>query len=544
MSNKKQKMQLSIKKEISVTLLFTALFLIGGLIHVVMGPWDFTSCIAQIYYSTLVLIWAVTINYRIVNRKVRQLMLLTAALFMLAFFLQMCRYRIFEDFLTASRYFWYGYYITIISVPVLFLFVVLHLHLQENEKPKRGWFLMLIPSLALIILTMTNDLHQLIFVFISGTNGQSGTYSHGMLFYAIYVWVIGVLILSLVLAIKQCHIPSIGKKLWMPLYFAAFGILDVLSMFDIPKIAGVSVWIFIECLAMVIIGMEEACIQLGLIPANSSYQMIVNHSNKPFIISDGEGVPVYMTEAAKEMFQRDDNIQILQKPISGGNVSWAVDLTDINELNKKLKKTTASIESRNELLKTENSLKEEQARLTARNTLYNRITEIVSPQINSIESLLEDNIDDSGLAKIAFLNAYIKRRSNMELLKSDLMHFPTEELASAIRESCEYLKLCGVNAMLHVIPECELSADTQLFFYEAFQVVTENCLDKLKILLVNITMHSSLPLLRMTLKTSEIDIDSIKNKLSVNKQIIVSSTEDDVDEITITIAYPEGETVT
>lgn len=536
-------MQIGSRKEISVTVLFTALFLLGGLIHVVMGPWDFTSCVAQIYYSALVLIWAVTINNRIVNKRVRQLMILTAGLFLLAFFLQMCRYRIFEEFLTASRYFWYGYYITIISVPVLFLFVVLHLQLQENERPKRRWFLMLIPSVSLTMLTMTNDLHQLIFIFTSGTNGQTGTYSHGMLFYAIYVWVIAVLILSLYLAIKQCHIPSIGRKLWMPLYFAAFGILVVLSMFDVPKIAGISVWIFIECLAMVIIGMEEACIQLGLIPANSSYQMIVNHSNKPFIFSDESGVPVYTTEAAREMFQREENVQILTKPISGGNVSWAVDLSNINELNKKIEKTTASIESRNEILKSENALKEEEARLTARNTLYSRIAETVKPQLDAIESMLDD-VDDRNLAKIAVLNAYIKRRSNMELLKSDLKHFPTEELASAIRESCEYLKLCGVNAMLHVIPEYELSADSQLILYESFEVVIESCLDTLDILLINITMQESNPVLRMTLKASDIDVASIQNKFVNNESVVALSADDEEGEMTITITCQEGEILT
>lgn len=531
-------MQINSKKEIMVAMLFTAAFLLGGFIHVIMGPWDFTSCVAQIYYSSLVLIWAVTINYRIVNKKVRRLMLMTAALFMLAFFLQMCRYRIFETFVTACRYFWYGYYIPVVVVPVLFLFVVLHLHLQEDEKPKKRWLLMLIPAFLLILLVMTNDLHQLIFIFTTGTEGKTGTYTHGMLFYVIYVWVIAVLILALYLAIRQCRIPSIGKKLWMPLYFASFGILVVLSLFDMPRIADVSVWLFIECLAMIVIGMEEACIQLGMIPANSSYRTIARLANKPFIISDESGTPVYNAEAAQDMFQGKENVQIHTKPIKGGSVSWAVDLTDMMTLNREIEKVTESIESRNEYLQTENSLKEEQSRLTARNTLYNQITGIVSPQLDTIARLLEGADDDSNLAKIAFFNAYIKRRSNMELLKSDLKHVPTAELASAIRESCEYLKLCGVNALLHVTPECELSADTQLFLYETFETVVESCLDTLQLLLVNITMHKSQPVLRMTLKASAMDMDLIHKHLSSNGGNICTSAE--ADEVTITVTRQGG----
>lgn len=533
-------MQMNNKKETMVAVLFTALFLLGGFIHVMAGPWDFTSCIAQIYYSSLVLIWAVTINYRIVNKKVRQLMLHTAALFMLAFFLQMCRYRIFDTFETARRYFWYGYYISVLMVPVLFLFVVLHLHLQEDEKPDRHWLLMLIPSLVFILFVMTNDLHQRVFIFTGGTEGIYGTYKHGVLFYVIYVWVFAVLILSLYLAIRQCRIPNIGRKLWLPLYFAAFEILNIFSLFDVPKIGDTSVWLFIECLAMIIIGIEESCIQLGLIPANSSYQVIAKYADKPFIISDEDGTPIYAGEAAQEMFQRKENIQIHKKSIHGGSVSWAVDLTEMMALNREIEKATESIQSRNEYLQTENSIKKEQSRLSARNVLYNQIAGIVSPQLGTIERLLMGTVDDRNLAKIAFFNAYIKRRSNMELLKSDLKHFPTEELESAIRESCEYLKLCGVNAMLHITPECELSAEMQLFFYETFEHVVERCLDTLQFLLVNITMRKNQPVLRMALKASAIDMDSIHKYLSSNDRDICSSIETDEDEVTITITRQQG----
>ncbi|MCQ2432595.1 MAG: hypothetical protein MJ175_08335 [Clostridia bacterium] len=472
------------KKEILITILFTIAFLLGGPIHIVMNPWDFTHCITQIYYSSLVLAWAVTVHYRIVNKTVRHLMLLTAALFMLSFFFQMCRYRVFETFSVVCRYFWYGYYIPVILVPVLFLFVVLHLHLQEGEKPGWYWLFMLIPSLLLIFLVMTNDLHQLVFRFTDGTSGKTGTYTHGLPFYFLYIWLIGVLILSLCLAIRKCRIPSIGKKLWMPLYFAAYGILIVLSIFDIPKIGDTTIWLFQECLVMIIIGMEESCIQLGLIPANSSYRTIARLADKPFIISDKAGTPVYTADAAKEMFQRTDSVQIHTKPIKGGSVSWAVDLSGIMMLNREIEKTTEIIENRNEYLQTENALKEEKSRLTARNTLYNQIAGIVSPQLDKIGRLLDGEVNDAVLAKIAFYNAYIKRRSNMELMKSDLKHFPTEELASAIRESCEYLNLCGVNAMLHITPEWELSADTQLFLYEAFETVVEGVLDTLQFLLI------------------------------------------------------------
>lgn len=537
-------MQTSSKKDIMFVGLFTMAFLLGGFIHVVMGPWDLTSCIAQIYYGSLVLIWAVTINYRVVNKKVRQLMLFTAALFMLSFFLQMFRYRVFESFETACRYFWYGYYVPLLLVPVLFLFVCLYLHLQEDEKPNKLWLLMLIPSLILILLVMTNDFHELIFIFPEGKSlGSTSSYSYGALYYAIYAWVIAVLVLALFISIRKCHIPGIRRKLWIPLYFATYSILIVLNIFGMPSINDIVIWLFIECFAMVIIGMEEACIQLGLIPANSSYRAIARLANKPFIIKDESGTPVYSSENAKETFRRQENIQIHTKPIKGGSVSWAVDLSDRMRLNHEIEKATESIESRNEYLQTENSIKEEQSRLNSKNALYNQIAEIVMPQLNSIEHLLEDVEDNKKLAKIAFLNAYIKRRSNMELLKVDLKNYPSEELASAIRESCEYLKLCGVDAILNLTQACDLDADAQLFFYQAYEIVVEECLDTMKYLLINIIMRKNKPVLRMSLNVSDINMDLLQNQIASIGGVICCSSddlEDSSDEVVITITMKEG----
>lgn len=527
-------MQTSSKKEIMMVVVLTSFFLLGGVIHVVIDPLDFTSCIVQIYYSTLVLAWGVTIRYRIVNQRVRRLILMTVGLLLLAFFLQMCRYRVFEAFVTARRYFWYGYYIPVLLTPVLFLFVVLHLHLQEDERPNRRWLLVLVVSLCLIALVMTNDLHQLVFRYESYAAAERNSYTHGAWFYLIYVWVFAVLFFSLFLAIRKHRIPSIRKKLWIPFYFAAYGILIVLNLFDFPRIGDITIWLLMESLAMLVIGMEESCIQLGLIPANSSYRMVAKLANKPFIISDESGAPVYIAEAAREMFQRKENIQTYTKPIKGGSVSWAVDLTDMVVLNRQIEKATESIESRNAYLQTENELKEEQSRLTARNALYNQIAGIVSPQLDTIEGLLEKVEDHHNLAKIAFLNAYIKRRSNMELLKFDRKHFPTEELASAIRESCEYLKLLGVNAMLHITPEWELPADLQLFLYEAFETVVEGCLDNLELLLVNITLRKGQPVLRMALKASALDLQAMREQLSCNGGLLSWEAEDDERMLTIT----------
>lgn len=51
-----------------ITIFFGA-FLIGGLLHVALYGIDFFDCISQMYYSAMALVWAVTIQKRVSDRK-------------------------------------------------------------------------------------------------------------------------------------------------------------------------------------------------------------------------------------------------------------------------------------------------------------------------------------------------------------------------------------------------------------------------------------------------------------------------------------------
>ena len=95
--------------------------------------------------------------------------------------------------------------------------------------------------------------------------------------------------------------------------------------------------------------------------------------------------------------------------------------------------------------------------------------------------------------------------------------------------------------MLHVTPDCELPADTQLFLYEAFETVAESCLDTLRLLLVNVTMRNGQPVLRIALKASGADAEPIRKRLSPKGGLVFASSDADGDEVTFTITRGEGE---
>ena len=530
------------KKEIEITILFTMAFVLGGILRVTIGKLDFTIGLTRIYYCALALAWVATIRYRILDKRIQRLLIAMAFFLIMSFLLQIFRFNLFHESELVRRYIWYAYYIPLNMVPTLFVFVALYLNKQEDERLYKGWFTLFVPAIFFILLVMTNDLHQRFFIFKDLWTGQSGSYSHGLLYYIFYGWLILEIVLALYITIKKCRIPSVSKKLWMPIYFGSYGILCGLSLFDLPRVGGKTIWLLMEYFAMMSIGIAESCILLGLIPANSGYKKVFRLSNKPLIVKDVGDNIVYSSAVAEEMFKRKEAVELHTEKIQSGTVSWAVDLSDILKLNKEIEKVTESIKSRNDYLRTENSLKEEQTKLAARDMLYNRIAHIVSPQLEGIQELLQGNEDeiDKNLAKIVVLNTYIKRRSNLELLQADKASFSPEEMAFAIRETCEYLKLCGVKAMLNIVPACELSAKTQIQAYEAFEYILEKHIDSLQFVLVNISVLNSQMIMRISLNVDGTIASDICRMLLQSYDNLQVSSETDGGETTITICIQEG----
>ena len=92
---------------------------------------------------------------------------------------------------------------------------------------------------------------------------------------------------------------------------------------------------------------------------------------------------------------------------------------------------------------------------------------------------------DEALARIAGLTAYVKRRSNLELAVSDGT-LRAEDLAAALSESLDYLRLCGVGTSLVSFTEGLFPAEQIIALYEQFELVVESnstCLNSLNAVL-------------------------------------------------------------
>jgi len=281
--------------------------------------------------------------------------------------------------------------------------------------------------------------------------------------------------------------------------------LLLLSVMGIrPRMNGITLWKDGQAFAFGILGFLESCIQIGLIPANRDYERLFALAELPAVILDREGAPVYRTAGARYPFPESGDARAQTHAIRGGSVVWLSDVAAVRALNERLAETIRQIEARNAYLAEENRTRQERAELETRSRLYDRISSIVRPQLDRIEARAGSAEDfEAQLPRIAVLCAYVKRRSNMELVASGGL--PLEELAAAIRESLENIRLCGADTALTTVGHGEYPAGMITAAYEHFEDIVEASMDSLSGMLVVLRAEEDRFTLRMMLQAGSIE---------------------------------------
>lgn len=534
---------MKIVRDYKNVILVSLMFVAGGAGHILLYDVDIADSICQIFYGLCVLVWALRVRDRIVDKRNRGILLGIAGLLLAAFLIQLARYKFIWDSVITLRYLWYSYYVVLEAIPFLTFLLAVSINLPEEERIDRRNFFVGIPCVIMIILIYTNDFHNLVFITEGETAGATGSYGHGSVFYACYAWIYILYATALGIISRKCTLYSARRKIWVPILFFTTGFaLLVMSIFDVPKIAGITVWSFIEEYAFMTIALTEACIQVGLLQANTGYKRLFGLSERMIKITDASGNTLYASKNGEKVFEENEDTRVLRKEISGGYVSWIADLSRINELNKRINETTDRIETRNEFLKNDIAVKEERSKLETRNNLYDNISHIVRPQLDNISELIDTISDenfDVNIARIAVLNAYIKRRSNMELIETDDGKLPVEELYTAISESSGYISLCGLEAVVTPVKQFRLPKEVMTMAYFAFEAVVEHNIYVAKSLLVSMSRKDDTFCIRLSMdKDALFDRAWIENDefLSLNGDIVVDSD----DGLTLVVSFKEG----
>ncbi len=480
---------------VSAFLLFTGLRIAANSIDFTPERPFFLYMISQIGCVLIISCWMLTVQSRIIHRKVRRLMLGIGGLFLLYFFMQMIKYCLFSEDVTICRYMWYGYYTPMTLIPLLAFYILQYLSVPE-ESINTHWRLLAFPAVLICLAFLTNDFHQLVFGLPYGYEAVDKGRTLGTFYFFFIGYIALLFILGMRSMILMYRNRKGKKKLIYPAVPPVIGTLYYIMYAVKPEwimANGVKLFEIPETFAFIMIGFLEVCIQIELIPSNMGYDKLFSLTGIPARIEDLSGNTVYATKGADNLLEESENHHVMQTAVTGGSFYYDVDLSVLNRLNRELDETTANLEARNELLRHENEIAEEREKSEAAIRIYDRISELVRPQILEIQKLLsEDPADEErfrkNLVRSAVLNAYVKRRSNMELEAQKDGTLPFKELVTATAETLEYLKLSGAEAFLSSSGEGSCPAGQICRSYHAFEGVAEAIVGVVDYVTVRLTL--------------------------------------------------------
>ena len=248
-------------------------------------------------YVFLFSVWCYSLWIRIVQTQARRYLLAISVLMVLWILLRSIKYSI--ENTDAERWLWYFYYFPMLFIPMLSVFVSRSLGKGEDFRLPRWTKILYLPTLLLLLLVLTNDLHQQVFSFPSGVlSDRAYRYEGGYFF--VLGWEALCAGFALLSMVKNCRIPRSRRIRWLPLVPLALSLAYAYAY--VKKVHWV--WVLAgdmtvsQCL--IFASILECCIQCGLIQSNLGYDELFEATSLPVQITDPAFCSQYVSAAMQE----------------------------------------------------------------------------------------------------------------------------------------------------------------------------------------------------------------------------------------------------
>lgn len=477
-----------------------------------LPSFSFLGFLRSVLYIGLFAAWGFSLSRRLIQKRVRRYLISVVILLIFWNVLRTLKYLIVTDPIVA-RYLWYLYYVPMLMIPLLVFLAGWFMGQSDDCGQSVRLQLLWVPTVLLLVLVLTNDLHQQVFRFTFGQNilmFDNDRYTYGVGYYVVLVWIVLLTLAALGIMIVRCRV-SVGKKnvirpLIPVICLIVYGVLYISGIPDVRFLAGDLCIVF----GLLYMAACESLIRYRLIQSNSGYADLFNASvDSSAQITDRDYVVRYAASEAKEISEKqmrmaesgpvmlNDTVRLHNMQIPGGHVIWHEDISELLRVRKELEETQEELKDRNALLKLEYERDKERKTIEEQNRIYdllNRCTKRQTEQIASLVKEYEKNGNDTAsnreiLACIAVLCSYIKRRKHLELSVYSDCNISFSELQSALNESLKALELLSVRTSLYMQPESSwLEGQTASMAYDFFESVVELTLNSLRWIFVSVSV--------------------------------------------------------
>ena len=468
------------------------------------------SYLRSFIYIGLFAAWGLSVRQRIVQKQVCRFMTVTAVLLIIWMVVRSAKYFIFWQ-PDAVRYLWYLFYLPMLFVPMLALLIAMSLGKPDEYKFPKGMSVLWIISGVLLLLVLTNDLHQFVFTFPKDAAVWTDkNYGYSIGYFISVGWQVLCAFAALVIMFFKCRVqkgrlhflpivPMLLAIVYSALYYA--GADWLLHLFgDIAAFQSV----------MYILTFEF-CIACGYIHSNSRYvDLFASSVGTSAEITDKDFTVRYAavnaTPISKETMKKAEQspvtmggLTVHTMPIDGGYAVWTEDVSALRDIKEDSELLADELADRNEILRYEYKREAKRRKVEEQNRLYDLLRSATQTQIDRIAELTKEyrRISKSDtdrvkmlLAEIAVLCSYIKRRKHLTLLADKDYEVAVSELERAFSESLQTLKLLNVRNTLYVDNELSMISDKNAaaildFYEEVIEADLEN-LTSVQISLANI----------------------------------------------------------
>lgn len=437
--------------------------------------------------------WGISIYKRVIQKSVRNVLIFIAELIIFWFVVRTTKYFFTMDNQIA-RYLWYSYYIPMLFIPVAVLQAAFFLGKSEEYRLPKWLKGVYIPTAVLVLLVLSNDLHQLVFSFPVGSAWSDSHYTYGWGYYVVLVWEVVCALTAFVLMIYKCRHSQ--KKKYLPLLGIGAAVL-----YSVLFISGVA-WVqeiggdITAVLCLFFVGILESCVRCGLIQTNTGYDQLfevctlgaqITDQNYNVCYASANAMPLSkktMKDAVEKDVVIDKKTRIQNRTIRGGHVLWQEDMEDIIKLLERMEENRKTIEESNCIEQENYQTKAAINMLREKNRLFDKLQTQTAKQINLLNELLnryeeEEELEKSRilLVKISLIGTYIKRRGNLEFIEERSKVSDVVELEACIEESFSSLRLLDIDCACS-FPEGEkIYVRDAVVMYQFFENVVEKCVD-------------------------------------------------------------------
>ena len=454
-------------------------------------------------YVFLFSVWCYSLWIRIVQTQARRYLLAISVLMVLWILLRSIKYSI--ENTDVERWLWYFYYFPMLFIPMLSVFVSRSLGKGEDFRLPRWTKILYVPTLLLLLLVLTNDLHQQVFSFPSGVlSDREYRYEGG--YFLVLGWgalCAGFAFLSMA---KNCRIPRSRRIRWLPLVPLALSLAYACAY--VKKVYWV--WVLAgdmtvsQCL--IFASILECCIQCGLIQSNLGYDELFEATSLPVQITDQAFCSQYVSVAMRgalppnelrqmrvDTIHLGDDTLLKRHRLRSGWVFWKEDISALNQIRKELELTRDELRDTGDVLAAENAQRARWLKLTEENRLYDMMEAQTARQIAMLRDLLAElrKTEDPDrarhlLGQVIIIGTYVKRRSNLIFVGVQRGAISVQELRLCLNESSENIGVSGADCKTIVKGEGQLTVEQATQVYDLFEAVVETELESLRALLISI----------------------------------------------------------